>query len=250
MNIQIDDQGSGPAVVMVHGLGGSANTFEAQANALSGSYRVIRPDLPGAGRSDGDAARSLEALADLLAARVAAMAPQAHWVGHSLGSVLCQWVAAKHPEQVASLAFVGPFWEAPPVAQSALRRRAERVRAQGMTAFAGEYLAAALAAQSACSQPAARAYLRESLQRTPAEVYAAYCELLAAHQSVDLAVLHMRTLLVTGDEDAVSPVALIERMNAMLPLSTMRVLPACGHWAPLEAPHELTALLREHFERG
>ena len=41
----------------------------------------------------------------------------------------------------------------------------------------------------------------------------------------------MRTLLVTGDEDAVAPVALVQRMHGVLPLATMRVLPACGHWA-------------------
>lgn len=250
VNIHLDDQGSGPTVVMIHGLGGSANTFEAQASALSGSYRVIRPDLPGAARSGGNAAKSLEGLADQLVETVAAIAPQAHWVGHSLGSVLCQWVAAKHPEQVASLALVGPFWEAPPAAQNALRQRAGRVRARGMADFADEYLGVALAAHTASAQPTARAYLRESLQRTPAEVYATYCELLAAHRAVDLAALHMRTLLVTGDEDTVSPVALVERMNAVLPLSTMRVLPACGHWAPLEAAYELTAVLRDHFERG
>jgi pimeloyl-ACP methyl ester carboxylesterase len=59
--MQVDDQGSGPAVVMIHGLGGSANTFEAQARALSRSHRVIRPDLPGAGRSQDGAASSLDA---------------------------------------------------------------------------------------------------------------------------------------------------------------------------------------------
>ena len=118
MNIHLDDQGSGPAVVLIHGLGGSANTFEPQAMALSGSYRVIRPDLPGAARSAGDAAASFEVLAEDLAERVRAIAPLAHWVGHSLGSVLCQRIAAKHPEQVASLALVGPFWEAPPAAQN------------------------------------------------------------------------------------------------------------------------------------
>ena len=249
MNIHLDDQGSGPAVVLIHGLGGSANTFEPQAMALSGSYRVIRPDLPGTARSAGDAAASFEVLAEDLAERVRAIAPLAHWVGHSLGSVLCQRIAAKHPEQVASLALVGPFWEAPPAAQNALRQRAQRVRTEGMAAFADAYLGAALAAHTASAQPAARAYLRESLQRTPAEVYAAYCELLAAHKAYDLAALPMRSLLVTGDEDTVAPVALIERMKVALPCAAMRVLPACGHWAPLEAPHELTAVLREHFER-
>ncbi len=113
MKVHVDDQGSGPTVVLIHGLGGSTNTFEAQTQALAASYRVIRPDLPGAGRSQGAVIPSLEAVAEWLAERVAAAVPKAHWVGHSLGSVLCQWVAAKYPDSVASLSLVGPFWEAP-----------------------------------------------------------------------------------------------------------------------------------------
>jgi len=45
-----EDSGSGPAVVMIHGLGGSSNTFEPQMPELQG-MRLLRPDLPGAGRS-------------------------------------------------------------------------------------------------------------------------------------------------------------------------------------------------------
>ena len=46
----MEDTGEGPAVVMIHGLGGSSNSFETLMGALQG-YRVLRPDLPGAGRS-------------------------------------------------------------------------------------------------------------------------------------------------------------------------------------------------------
>src|SRR3546814_987164 len=42
--------GDGPAVVMVHGLGGSSNSFQPLMPGLAG-FRVIRPDLPGAARS-------------------------------------------------------------------------------------------------------------------------------------------------------------------------------------------------------
>src|SRR5690606_25474440 len=46
----MEDDGDGPAVVMVHGLGGTSNSFQTLMPALAG-YRVLRPDLPGAGRS-------------------------------------------------------------------------------------------------------------------------------------------------------------------------------------------------------
>lgn len=247
MSLYIDDQGAGPAVVMLHGLGGSANSFEAQTNALASSYHIIRPDLPGSARSVGALPSSLEALADQLVDQLSEIAPHAHWVGHSMGAAVCQWVAAKYPERVTSLALINPFYEAPPPVQAALSQRAMRVRAQGMAEFTDEYLGVALAPESATGQPTARAYLRESLQGTAPETYAAYCELLAAHKAPALSSLNMRTMLVTGDRDTIAPLALVERLRG-LSLATLSVLPACGHWSPLEAPYELTALLREHFE--
>ena len=248
MNVYLDEQGDGPTVVMVHGLGGSANTFEAQANALARSYRLIRPDLPGSARSTRALPQSLEALADQLVAQLSEIAPHAHWVGHSMGAAICQWVAAKYPERVTSLALINPFYEAPPPVKTALAQRALRVRAQGMAEFTDEYLGVALAPESATGQPSARAYLRQSLHGTAPETYAAYCDLLAAHKAPDLSSLHMRTMIVTGDRDTIAPLARAERMRASLLLATLSVLPACGHWSPLEAPYELTALLREHFE--
>jgi pimeloyl-ACP methyl ester carboxylesterase len=51
MELQFDEYGSGEAVLLVHGLGGTSNVWGAQAVALSRFYRVIILDLRGAGRS-------------------------------------------------------------------------------------------------------------------------------------------------------------------------------------------------------
>ena len=47
----MEDIGTGEVVVMIHGLGGTSNSFQPMMKSLSG-YRVVRPDLPGAGRSN------------------------------------------------------------------------------------------------------------------------------------------------------------------------------------------------------
>jgi pimeloyl-ACP methyl ester carboxylesterase len=46
----VEDDGEGDAVLCLHGLGGTSNTWTPLMPALAG-YRVIRPDLPGSGRS-------------------------------------------------------------------------------------------------------------------------------------------------------------------------------------------------------
>ena len=78
MDLGYEQQGTGPAVIMVHGLGGTSNTFQPQASILAKRFRVIRPDLPGAGRSASLEAGSLTTVAAALLARAAAAQLRVH----------------------------------------------------------------------------------------------------------------------------------------------------------------------------
>ena len=77
--ISYREAGSGPALMLMHGLGGNARTWERQLDALSASRRVIAWDAPGYGGSDNLApdvetyARAGLALMDALGVRTAAL---------------------------------------------------------------------------------------------------------------------------------------------------------------------------------
>jgi pimeloyl-ACP methyl ester carboxylesterase len=49
-DLAVEIEGSGPPVLMVHGLGGTSNFYQVQAQALADRFQVIRPDSAGAGR--------------------------------------------------------------------------------------------------------------------------------------------------------------------------------------------------------
>ncbi|MTB73026.1 alpha/beta fold hydrolase [Arsenicicoccus sp. MKL-02] len=66
--LAVEISGSGPAVLMVHGLGGTSNFYQVQADALQDNHTVIRVDSAGAGRSELAADISIESHADDLAA--------------------------------------------------------------------------------------------------------------------------------------------------------------------------------------
>ncbi|MGT2466332.1 alpha/beta fold hydrolase [Mesorhizobium atlanticum] len=97
---------------MIHGLGGTSNMFQPQIAALSG-YRIVRVDLPGSGRSS----RPIEPLTieGMSEAVIRAMAgtgvTSAHFVGHSMGTIVCQQIAAMQPALVASLTLFGALAE-------------------------------------------------------------------------------------------------------------------------------------------
>ncbi|NYH19295.1 alpha/beta fold hydrolase [Paraburkholderia bryophila] len=131
MKLKYDDAGKGTPVVLVHGLGGSANVFGAQVAALSPDFRVVVPDLRGCGRSD-KAPVSLEALvADVVELIDSAGFEKVHLVGHSLGSVIVQHLAVKHPQMVRSVALIGPIQVPAEAGKQGLRGRADQARKVG-----------------------------------------------------------------------------------------------------------------------
>src|ERR1700754_1307611 len=89
--VVVEDEGEGDAVVCVHGLGGSSNTWTPLMPALL-RHRVLRIDLPGSARSQRaegplTIARYVEAV--LSACRRLGV-QCAHLLGHSMGTIVCQ----------------------------------------------------------------------------------------------------------------------------------------------------------------
>ncbi len=247
----VEDEGEGDAVVCLHGLGGSSNTFTPLMPVL-GRHRVLRVDLPGSARSQqAEGALNIARLADAVQAACARLGVvRAHFVGHSMGTIVCQHIAADAPALVRSLALFGPLMAPPDAARVAMRARAAKARSEGaagMQDITTALLATALSADTRERQPLAVAFVRESLMRQDAGPYAGLCEALADAQAARVEAITCPVLLVTGDEDAVAPPqavrALAERLHAARSTRVV-VLPRCGHWTPIERVAECQTELR------
>ena len=102
--------GAGPALVLVHGLGGAAANWALLAPALAARRRLLVPDLPGHGGSSPlAAAPTLNPFADAVAALAERedMLP-APVVGHSLGGVVALRLAIRHADSVQAVVLAAP----------------------------------------------------------------------------------------------------------------------------------------------
>jgi 3-oxoadipate enol-lactonase len=241
--------GDGDAVLMIHGLGGTTNTFTPILGAFA-RHRRVRFDLPGSGRSwRVEGPLSIAGFVQsVLKAMLAAKVEKAHVVGHSMGTIVAAHLAAAEPAMVRSLALFGPLLAPPDTARVSIRARGKKVLAEGMQGIADALLQSSISSETRAKRLAAVAFVRESLMGQNPDGYARSCEALADAQAADTSRITCPTLLVTGDEDVVSPPQSVRVMSQKISGSRVEVLRGCGHWTPVEKPGECIDLLNGFYK--
>jgi len=250
MAVEVD--GEGDAIVLVHGLGGSCNTWTPLMPAFP-RMRAVRVDLPGSGRSHkahalAEGALSIDRLVAAIVRVCGALGIERAWfAGHSLGTIVCQHLAVTEPKLVRGLALFGPLLAPPDAGRDGLRQRAAKARSEGMAGIADAIVQGALSPSSRETQPVSVAFVRESLMAQDPEGYARTCEALADAQPADVSRIDVPALLVTGDEDAIAPPQSARTIASRLSNARTEVLPRCGHWTPVERASECQTLMRGFF---
>ena len=241
-------QSGGAPLIMIHGLGGTSNVWCPQVSVLSGKFSICVPDLDGAGRSPLNGEISIASLmADVVAMMDAFDVEKAHLAGHSMGTIVCQHLAANHPQRVMSLALMGPVPALPEAARPVVRDRAAKARSDGMRPIAEAIVEAATSSDTKTNQPAIAAFVRELLMRQDAEGYARHCEALADSQSADLAAIQCPTLLITGDQDKVAPPEVMEALRSQISGAQAHQMTGCGHWTTLERAKQVNYLMVKFY---
>lgn len=116
--IHVEVAGAGPPLLFSHGFGDSSDTWDAQIPALARSFRTLRWDLPGHGRSarpEEPEAYSREVALDHLGALVARLGTGVVLIGHSLGGYLSKCHTLLRPEGIRALVLIasGPGFRDP-----------------------------------------------------------------------------------------------------------------------------------------
>ena len=243
-----EGKAEGPTVVLVHGLGGSAEEWSNEAPYLvNAGFRVYMLDLPGYGRSQkpADFSYSVRDEASVVAGFIdAAGLKQVDLGGSSMGGWIVQLVAVRHPERVRRLMlfdaagiYEKPAWETrlfTPISAAELDQRD------------------ALLMPHPPNVPGfvARDILRES-SRHAWVIHRAVGSMLTGQDTTDnlLPGLRMPVLIVWGAEDKITPLSQGERIHQLVPQSQLEVFAGCGHLAPGQCTAQIGPKVVEFVKR-
>lgn len=248
INIFYESAGDGPAILFVHGLGGTGNIWYAQRTALAKYFKAVTMDLPGSGRSDKTEEKySMAKWVDQLVGLADAIGlDKFTLVGHSMTTVLVQNFAAKHGNRLNALVLCGPITELPPAGKEAFIKRAETVQKEGMIAIADAVVGGALTPASREGNPALAGMVREMLLSNCPKCYAGHCHALREGSAkADQPNIKVPTLILDGDQDGVTPLASAKAIAGAIANATIRIVPATAHMTMMERPEAFNAALVE-----
>ncbi|GGE05897.1 hydrolase [Aureimonas endophytica] len=241
-HLYFEDEGTGPPVVLVSGLGGLAGFFGPLAERLRArGLRTLRYDHRGVGGSSplGGAETSIDAMAADLAGLLAARGIEAAAIlGHSTGGAVAQRLALDRPDLVRRLVLSATFARPCAYMRLLFASRLEILENLGLAAYRRH---AALVLHSPTFVAAnAGTILRDSTAAPrpgEAETVAARIRAILAHDTLAaLPALSGPTLVLVAEDDMVTPVHLSREIAAAVPEAELCLLPFGGHYALRAAP--------------
>lgn len=247
------DRGRGDALVLLHGFPLDSHMWDAQAERLSANYRVIAPDFRGFGQSRRSDPFTLESLADDIHLFVEQLvAVPCVLAGLSMGGYVAQVYARKYPKDLRGLILVDTKAEGDtPEAKAGRAKMIELARAAGAKAVAEQLIPKMVAAGTLKNRPEIVRALRSMMEGCPPRTieYALAALRDRPDRSDELGAIAAPTLIIVGDEDAITPPSFSETMRARIPNATLEVIRGAGHMAPMEQPEQVSRAI-EQFMRG
>jgi 3-oxoadipate enol-lactonase/4-carboxymuconolactone decarboxylase len=232
-----------PVLLLLHSLGTSLGIWDAQADILQRSFRVIRPDLRGHGLTSvtpgpydmGQLARDALDVLDALGIETA------HVAGVSIGGLVAQSLALQAPDRVRSLILVDTALAIPPY--EFWIERATRVRTEGLLPLM-EGIVARWVTPASLKAPDTDG-LRAMLLRTPPEGYAGAAEAIANADFTERSrAIAVPTLVLVGDGDQATPVASAKALQQAIAGARLEILPDAAHIPTVERPEAVLAAMQ------
>ncbi|MCB1970987.1 MAG: alpha/beta fold hydrolase [Geminicoccaceae bacterium] len=240
-------EGDGVPLVLLHGIGGNAESFRPQIEVFGGRYRCLAWNMPGYGGTPLVEPPDFRSLAATLRSDLSRLGiERAHFLGHSIGGMIVQELAATSPELVRSMILAATS----PAFGSRDDRFRQRFLAERLAPLdAGitmHDLAAALVTTlvSTHADPDGVRRALAAMRAVPETTYRAMLECLVTFDRRESLGSHrMPALLLAGDVDRTAPAPMMERMAGRIKGARFAVVRRAGHLLHLEQPRAFNALV-------
>jgi pimeloyl-ACP methyl ester carboxylesterase len=255
INMYYEIQGKGDSLVVIPGFGGGTGAYFRTIPVLTRDYRVIAIDNRGSGLSDKpDIPYSMEMMADDVAGLLEALGiTRAHVLGTSMGGMIAQHVALRHPEKTATLMLLGTTCggkHSVPASQEFVRHTflveqtpEERARGQIPFFFSQGFIDS--------SPDVIDSIVSVLVKYSPVPyVVARQTGASFLHDTYDrLPDIGVPTLVIAGAEDEVIPVGNARILASRIPNAELVIMDGLRHVVHTEAPEELHSVIRDFLKR-
>jgi 3-oxoadipate enol-lactonase len=226
-------------VVLSHALGCDLSMWDSLANQLAGDCRVIAYDHRGHGSSD--APEGLYTMAELAddAARLLRELDTGPvvWVGLSMGGMVGQELALRHPALVRALVLANTTSGYPDAARAVWEQRIATVQSQGIAAIADAVMARYFHDGFRTEKAGTVARFRRRLVTTDSIGYIGCCNAVGkVDTGARLGQITAPALVIAGELDQGTPVAMAETLAQGMPNASLTVLKEASHLSAVEQP--------------
>lgn len=242
IDLESRDEGTGPTVLLVHGVGGDHTLWNEVVPRLSERFRVLAPDLRGHGRTPAPAASTFtfaEMMGDLLRLLDRKKVDSAHWVGLSGGAFLGLRVGLDQPARLRSLSMISGAGYADSHMRSIIDRWAQTLAKEGRDAYALRLLKDLYYPDWIEAHLEIADRLRDEVADRDLGPAGRWARSVSAFDERDrIGTLNRPVLLIQGMDDGVVDAAHGRIFRQSVPGAQLRLLPQTGHMVPVERPTE------------
>ena len=240
IHYELAGRADGEPLLLVQGLGADLKGWMAQRYALSRRFRLVLVDNRGAGRSDKpDGPYDLEVMAsDAVAALDAEGIESAHVMGASMGGVIAQIMAVRHPDRVRSLVLSCTACHHHDWRVELLEGWADLAETRGMRALAAEALPWLVGGRHHVRFRVPFGLLGPLVLNIPAHAFAAQARAITAMSDdvrAELCNVAVPTLVIVGTQDVLTPVSDSEELAELIPGAELSIIPGAAHGVMIEA---------------
>jgi 3-oxoadipate enol-lactonase len=244
-NIATEGKQDGPALLFSNSLSSSLSMWDPQVEALKGTYRIIRYDSRGHGKSVAQpGAYSIDQLGrDALAILDALKIEKAHFCGLSKGGMVGQWLLTHHRDRIGKAVLANTAGQmAPP---DLWNGRIRNVSQNGMAAIVDATIVRWFTAGFIASAPKTMNSVKKMIAATPAQGYCGCCAAIRdMDQRESIRSITNPVLLISGDQDPATTPAMMGQMRDSITGAQWLSLKA-SHLSNLEQPEAFTRALKE-----